>query len=111
MAFEHRHRVRFHQSDPAGVLFFGRVFELAESTYEELADETVRLLNEREFDQAAAKARQLVAVAPTKAYGYRCLGSALQDQGDYAGARDAYRQCVAQATEGDVYECSALIGR
>lgn len=36
MHFEHLHRVRFHQSDPAGVLFFGRVFELVESTYEEL---------------------------------------------------------------------------
>ncbi len=85
--------------------------QAGEPSYQQLAEETVRLLNERQFDEAAAKARQLVAVAPTKAYGYRCLGSALQDKGDHAGARDAYRQCVAQATEGDVYECSALIGR
>jgi len=36
MPFEHRQRVRFHQSDPAGVLFFGRVFELVQATYEDL---------------------------------------------------------------------------
>lgn len=36
MAFEHKLRVRFHQCDPAGVLFFGRVFELVQATYEDL---------------------------------------------------------------------------
>jgi YbgC/YbaW family acyl-CoA thioester hydrolase len=34
--FEFRTRVRFHQADPAGVLFFGRVFELVSDAYEEL---------------------------------------------------------------------------
>ena len=33
-AFEHSLRVRFHQADPAGVLFYGRAFELVEETYE-----------------------------------------------------------------------------
>jgi hypothetical protein len=80
-------------------------------SYDELAEQTVQLLNERQFDEAATKARQLVAQAPTKAYGYRCLGSALQDLGDDAAARDVYRQCVDQATQGEVFECSALIGR
>lgn len=36
MAFEHTLRIRFHQCDPAGVLFFGRVFELVQATYEDL---------------------------------------------------------------------------
>ena len=36
MTFEHTLRVRFHQSDPAGVLFYGRVFELVQATYEDL---------------------------------------------------------------------------
>jgi len=82
-----------------------------EPSYDELADETVRLLNEREFELAAAKARELVAQAPTRAFGYRCLGSAMQDLGNVAGAREVFQQCVDQATEGDVYECSALVGR
>jgi len=34
VAFEHTLRVRFHQADPAGVLFYGRLFELVEETYE-----------------------------------------------------------------------------
>jgi 4-hydroxybenzoyl-CoA thioesterase len=36
VTFEHAIRVRFHQADPAGVLFYGRLFELVEETYEEL---------------------------------------------------------------------------
>lgn len=36
MIFEHRVRVRFYQADPAGVLYFGRVFELVGDAYEEL---------------------------------------------------------------------------
>lgn len=34
--FSHATRVRFHQADPAGVLFYGRVFELVNDAYEEL---------------------------------------------------------------------------
>lgn len=37
-AFAYRTRVRFHQADPAGVLFFGRVFELVSDAYEELLE-------------------------------------------------------------------------
>ncbi len=35
MSIEHTTRVRFHQADPAGVLFFGRVFELVSDAFEE----------------------------------------------------------------------------
>ena len=34
--FRHTVRIRFHQADPAGVLFYGRVFELVNEAYEEL---------------------------------------------------------------------------
>jgi YbgC/YbaW family acyl-CoA thioester hydrolase len=34
--FSYTTRVRFHQADPAGVLFYGRVFELVNDAYEEL---------------------------------------------------------------------------
>lgn len=34
--FTHQARIRFHQADPAGVLFYGRVFELVNNAYEEL---------------------------------------------------------------------------
>lgn len=34
--FEYAARVRFHQADPAGVLFFGRIFELVSDAYEDL---------------------------------------------------------------------------
>ncbi len=35
-AFEKPLRVHFHQGDPAGVLFYGRVFELIEVAYEDM---------------------------------------------------------------------------
>jgi YbgC/YbaW family acyl-CoA thioester hydrolase len=35
-AFERPLRVHFHQGDPAGVLFYGRVFELIEVAYEDM---------------------------------------------------------------------------
>lgn len=34
--FAHTVRLRFHQADPAGVLFYGRVYELVNDAYEEL---------------------------------------------------------------------------
>ena len=34
--FEYTTQVRFHQADPAGVLFYGRVFELVNDAYEAL---------------------------------------------------------------------------
>jgi len=34
--FDHTARVRFYQADPAGVLFYGRIFELVNDAYEEL---------------------------------------------------------------------------
>ncbi len=83
----------------------------SEASFDEVAAETLRLLNARQFDQAAVQARQLIASNPKSAFGYRCLGSALQDLGDYAAARAVYSDCIQQATEGDVLECSALGGR
>jgi len=83
----------------------------AASTFDQIATEALRLLNARQFDQAAVQARQLIALNPKSAYGYRCLGSALQDLGDYAAARAVYSDCVKQADEGNVFECSALGGR
>jgi len=34
--FRHTVRIRFHQADPAGILFYGRVYELVNEAYEEL---------------------------------------------------------------------------
>lgn len=34
--FEHTVRIRFYQADPAAVLFYGRIFELVQETFEEL---------------------------------------------------------------------------
>jgi hypothetical protein len=73
--------------------------------------ETLRLLNERRFEEAAVWARKLIAMAPDNAFGYRCLGAALQDLGRNDEARETYSQCVTNAKRDDVYECGALGGR
>ena len=83
----------------------------AETSFDAVAAEALRLLNARQFDQAVVQARRLIALNPKSAYGYRCLGSALQDLGDNAAARAVYSDCVRQANQGDVLECSALGGR
>jgi len=68
-------------------------------------------LNAREFEKASALARRLIELKPASAFGYRCLGSALQDLGRDAEAREVYSECATNATKGEVYECSALGGR
>jgi acyl-CoA thioesterase FadM len=39
MAFHHRFTARFHQVDSAGVVFFGRFFEIAHDAFEAFLDE------------------------------------------------------------------------
>jgi hypothetical protein len=79
--------------------------------FDGIGKETVRLLNAREFEKASALARRLIELKPASAFGYRCLGSALQDLGRDAEAREVYSECATNATKGEVYECSALGGR
>ncbi|MBI4701704.1 MAG: hypothetical protein HY744_11195 [Deltaproteobacteria bacterium] len=71
--------------------------------------ETVRLLSHRELDQAAASARKLIAADPADAFGYLCLGAALQDQGKVAQAREIYVACHRRTTRGNRAECGALL--
>jgi len=72
---------------------------------------TLDLLNEKDYEQAEKWARRLIELNPESAFGYRCLGSALQDQGKIVEARGVYSMCVANATKGAVQECSQLGGR
>lgn len=81
-----------------------------ESDYDKVSQVTLRLLNQRKFGDAEGWARRLVELEPGNAFGYRCLGSALQDLNRIKEARDVYSECVKHATKGDVYECSALGG-
>ena len=78
---------------------------------DELTQRTLDLLNDRDFEAAEQAARALVDRHPQDAFGYRCLGAALQDQLRATEAREVYSQCVQTATFGDVYECGALGGR
>jgi cytochrome c-type biogenesis protein CcmH/NrfG len=71
----------------------------------------VQLLIRREPARAAEWAQALIAAEPDDAFGYLCLGAALQDQGRWGEAHQAYAQCVHQAKRGDVTECGALGGR
>jgi hypothetical protein len=80
-------------------------------TAAELRQATLRWLARREPARAAAWARALIAAEPEDAFGYLCLGSALQDQGKWGEAHQAYAQCVHRAKRGDVGECGALGGR
>jgi tetratricopeptide (TPR) repeat protein len=81
-----------------------------DSDFEALSKETVRLLSAREFDKAMPLARRLIDLRPDSAFGYRCLGSALQDLGKMKEAREVYSECVTNAKKGEVLECSALGG-
>ena len=81
-----------------------------EGDYDTLSTQTLELLNDREFDRARELAERLVALEPDNAFGYRCLGSALQDMGKIREAREVYSQCVSKATKGEVSECRALGG-
>jgi hypothetical protein len=84
---------------------------MSDADYDALAERTVDLLQKRQLGLAEASARKLVQGRPDHAFGYRCLGGALQDQGKMRAAQDAYSDCVRHATTGDVFECGALGGR
>jgi len=77
----------------------------------QLAAETLRLLNQRQFDEAVTRATALVEATPTDAHAYLCLGAALQELGRIEEARTIYRACSRYAEKGAVWECVALGGR
>ncbi len=58
--------------------------------------------------RALSLARQAVAANPDDADAWLTLGAACQASGDAAGARDAYRTCVARAHSANVSECRLL---
>ena len=80
-------------------------------TAAELAHEAVQLLIRGKREQAAEWARALIAAEPDNAFGYLCLGSAQQDQGNWLEAHRTYAECAHRAKRGDVGECVALGGR
>jgi hypothetical protein len=62
-------------------------------------------------DRALEFARQAVHANPADADGWLMLGAAYQASGDKAAARDAYRNCVAQAHTVNVSDCRVLAGQ
>jgi len=58
---------------------------------------------------ALALARQAVTANPDDADAWLTLGAACQSSGDTAGARDAYRNCVARAHTPNISECRLLL--
>jgi DNA-binding response OmpR family regulator len=56
-------------------------------------------------------AREAVAASPRDANAWLTLGAACQASGNAAGAREAYRSCIAQAHGPNVSDCRALAGR
>jgi DNA-binding response OmpR family regulator len=62
-------------------------------------------------DRALEFARQAVQANPADADGWLMLGAAYQASGDKAAARDAYRNCVAQAHTVNVSDCRVLAGQ
>jgi len=77
----------------------------------DLRAEAVQLLQSRKLAEAAQVARTLIAAEPDHAFGYRCLGAALQDQGKWSEALEIYGSCAKHAQRGEVGECVALGGR
>jgi hypothetical protein len=84
--------------------------EVPSDDYEQVKRRTLDLLNKRKFVEAEALAKRLIELRPDDALGYRCLGSALQDQGRVPEAKAVYSDCVTRATKGDVIECAQLGG-
>jgi hypothetical protein len=58
---------------------------------------------------ALAAAARATAGDPGDAEGWLILGSAQQELGHAAGARDAFRSCVKSAKHGPVGECAAML--
>jgi len=59
--------------------------------------------------KALELARQAVAANPDDADAWLTLGAACQSTGNVAGARDAYRNCVARAHTPNISECRLLL--
>jgi CheY-like chemotaxis protein len=59
--------------------------------------------------RALALAHQAVAANPDDADAWLTLGAACQSSGNLAGARDAYRNCVARAHTPNISECRLLL--
>jgi CheY-like chemotaxis protein len=59
--------------------------------------------------RALVLARQAVTANPDDADAWLTLGAACQSSGDVAGARDAYRNCVARAHTANISECRLLL--
>lgn len=59
-------------------------------------------------ERAMTLARQAVHDSPQDADAWLTLGAACQATGDLAGAREAYRDCVAQARTANVSDCRVL---
>lgn len=65
-------------------------------------------IGENDFKQAETYARMSVDIYPS-AFNYQNLGVALQQQGDYSGARDAYTKALRYTSLASIYENLSLI--
>jgi len=70
-----------------------------------------RALLKGDTARALTLAQQAVAANPFDADGWLTLAAARRAAGDAAGARDAYRKCIASARTFGVMSCRALVGR
>jgi Flp pilus assembly protein TadD len=62
-------------------------------------------------EQALAFARQAVVENPADPQAWLTLGAAYQASGNPAGAKEAYRSCIAHARGADVSHCRVLARR
>ena len=53
---------------------------------------------------------QLIAADPSDALSYLYLGDALTNTGKWPEAKEAYNDCMRNATKGPKFECSAMGG-
>ena len=70
-----------------------------------------RALSKGETAKAVELARKAVAGSPGDAEAWLTLGAAYQASGNASAAREAYRNCIAQAHTADVTECRVLAER
>ncbi|MSP23765.1 MAG: hypothetical protein EXR75_01090 [Myxococcales bacterium] len=84
--------------------------EAISEDYAVVLAKTREFLTDGKHKEAEAWARKLVALRPADAFGYRCLGASLQDQGRPREALAVYSECVTHAKVGDAVECARLGG-
>jgi len=70
-----------------------------------------RLTTGDDAQSARLAAQTLVMNSPSDAFGYLCLGAALDQLGMHAEAMSTYLACAEVARLGDVAECRALLAR